>query len=112
MCGAANCNNEYYGSDFHEDEYFHALKLSRDLIINLSRKVDIEPPNLECDPFLAKVKIYFPGDAEVPQWPKTAHGFSRNGIVHKESPDKPDPCCQKFFRDYLLEDKKEWIVFF
>jgi hypothetical protein len=112
MCGAANCNSEYYGSDFHEDEYSHALKLSCDLIVDLSHKADLEPPNLECDPFLGNRKKDFPEEIEVPQWLKTAHGNSRTVIDHIGSPDKPDPRSQKSFRNYMLEDKKEWILFF
>jgi superfamily II DNA/RNA helicase len=112
MCGAACSNSEYYGSDFHEDEYSHALELSCNLIVNLSRKADLEPPNLECDPFLEKQKRGFPEDAEAPQWLKTAYGYFRTVIDHTGSPDKPDPCSQKSFRDYLLEDSKEWMGLF
>jgi hypothetical protein len=112
MCGAAGSNSEYYGSDFHENEYSHALELSCNLIVNLSRKADLEPPNLECDPFLEKLKRDFPEDAEVPQWLKTAHGYFRTVIDHTGSPGKPDPHGEKSFRDYLIEDSKKWMVFF
>jgi hypothetical protein len=110
LCGVASCNSDYYGSVSQEGEHIRALELSRDLIAHLSCKADLEPPDLENDPFLKKIMREFPVNGEIPQWLRTVHESFRNIIDHTGSSAKPDPRAQKSFRDYLVKDSKEWMA--